>query len=155
MDANNMETNETLIIHGQYIKDLSFENPNAPTSFQMEQEPAFEIGIDVNTAGVGENIYEVSLNLVVKALQDTQAIFIVELKYAGIFTVIMPSPEDLEKALLVQCASILFPFARRIISDVTRDGGYPPVSLHPVDFLGLFMQKKQSESEAPPANTNH
>lgn len=154
MDKNT-ETSGNLVIHGQYIKDLSFENPKAPAAFQMEREPSFEIGIDVTTNAVGENLYEVALNLVIKAMHDADPIFVTELQYAGVFTVEGASNEELEKVLLVHCASILFPFARRIISDVTRDGGYPPVSLHPVDFLGLYAQKKQLEAAAPPANSNN
>lgn len=150
-----MEAQGSLVIHGQYIKDLSFENPKAPGAFQMEREPSFEIGIDVTTSVVGEKLYEVVLSFGIKAMDEKEPIFVTELQYAGVFGVDMESTEELEKALLVHCASILFPFARRIISDVTRDGGYPPVSLHPVDFLGLYMQKKQLEAAEPPANSNN
>ncbi len=156
MEANT-EVKGSLIIHGQYVKDLSFENPKAPAAFQMEREPNFEIGIDVKTGVIGEKLYEVVLNFVVKAQNESDVIFITELEYAGIFGIEAQSEEELEKILLVQCASLLFPFARKIISDVTRDGGYPPVSLHPVDFMGLYLQKKQLEQSQsiPPANSNN
>jgi preprotein translocase subunit SecB len=150
-----MESKGNLVIHGQYIKDLSFENPKAPGSFQMESEPTFDIGIDINTGSIGENLYEVVLKFAVKALQTQDPIFVTELEYAGVFSVDMQDKEELEKTLLVQCASILFPFARRIISDITRDGGYPPVSLHPIDFYGLYLQRKHLQEAEPPANSNN
>ncbi len=150
-----MEAKGSLVIHGQYIKDLSFENPKAPASFQMEREPTFDIGIDVTTNTIGEHLYEVVLKFVVRAMQDKDPVFVTELEYAGVFSVETEDKEELEKALLVQCAAILFPFARRIIADTTRDGGYPPISLHPVDFFGLYLQKKQLEAAEPPANSNN
>lgn len=143
-----------LVVHGQYVKDLSFENPMAPESFQLNAEPAFEVGIDVKAVSVGENVYEVALEVDVKSSVESKPMFLASLTYAGVFTIHAENEEELEKILLVQCAGILFPFARRIISDVVRDGGYPPLLLHPVDFLGLYMHKK-SQPTPPPANLNN
>ena len=147
----------TFIIHGQYIRDLSFENPKAPFSFQVEEQPGFEVSVDVKTRQIDENnVYEVVLNIITKAVVQNEPLFVIALEYAGIFQVETTGDSSLEKVLLVDCPNMLYPYARRIVSDATRDGGYPAVSLNPVDFLGLYLQKSASQnaSQEAPANIN-
>lgn len=148
------QNTQTLVVHGQYVKDLSFENPMAPESFQNQEEPTFEVSIDVKAGDVGTDVYEVVLQVEVKSAVKAKTMFVASLQYAGVFTIQAANEEDLERILLVQCPSILFPFGRRIVSDLVRDGGYPPLLLHPVDFLGLYLSKK-SQNPEPPANLNN
>ena len=149
-----MSQQPSLIIHAQYTKDLSFENPRSPILLQIESEPHFNIGIDINTLKLNDNLFEVMLKINVKASYNDEPLFICELAYGGVFTINEVNEDEIQKILLIQCPLILFPFARRIVSDVSRDGGYPPVSLDPVDFYGLYLQKKD-QIEALDNVTSH
>ncbi len=129
-------------INAQYVKDLSFESPKSPASLTNKAErPNIDIGIDVLANKVGEDIYEVSLVLNAKAKKEEDVIFLAELTYAGVFTVRNIDTAQLEPALLVFCPTMLFPFARRVMADITRDGGFPPLMLDPIDFNHLYQQK--------------
>ena len=138
-------------IVAQYVKDISFENPNAPQSFKDLQGKSPRINIDVNVAGrkTGENMHEVELRISAKADLDDKAVFVVELVYAGLFTIENIPDEALEPFMLVQAPVMLFPFARQVIAAATSDGGYPPLLLEPIDFPGLYRQQllqRQAES---------
>lgn len=135
------ESQNTLVIHGQYIKDLSFENPAAPASFNIQKEPEFSVSVDVEVKTASDSVYEVTLRTRVKSTADSEALFLVELEYAGMFGISAENDAILEQMLLVECPTILFPFVRRIVSDVVRDGGYHPLSLHPINFMDLYLQK--------------
>lgn len=127
----------------QYTKDLSFENPNAPASFQAiaESQPKIDVNVGVNGRKINDETYEVELKISAAAKQGDKTTFVVELVYAGLFG-LRNVPEDvIQPFMLVQAPSILFPFARRIIADATRDGGYPPLLLEPIDFGGLYQQQ--------------
>jgi preprotein translocase subunit SecB len=137
-----------IVIHGQYIKDLSFENPHAPGSFGVEGEPSFQVGIDVDVNGLENNVVEVVLHCNLLASHNEEQVFVVDLQYAGVFSVNMESEADAKEAVLVQCPTILFPFVRRIVSEVVRDGGYAPLSMHPIDFADLYRQKLAQENAA-------
>jgi preprotein translocase subunit SecB len=137
------ETNSVaLTVNGQYIKDLSFEVPGAPQIYtQMQgQQPEIPIHVDVDTARVGPEQFEVTLQLKVEATLGDKKIFIVELAYGGIFTVRVPQ-EHLHPVLMIECPRLLFPFARNIVADMTRDGGFPPLLIQPIDFGGLYQQR--------------
>ncbi len=134
-----------IVIHGQYIKDLSFENPNAPSSFSMEKEPEFQVGIDVNVQGLENNIVEVILHCNLAAKHEDTSLFVVDLHYSGIFSINIDDEDLAREAILVQCPTILFPFVRRIVSEMVRDGGYAPISMHPIDFSDLYKQKIAQE----------
>ncbi len=126
----------------QYVKDFSFENPNAPTSLQMTTQPRIEINVNVNAKRAGDDLYEVELKIEAKATNDGTAAFVVDLLYCGLFG-LRNLPEDaLEPFLVVEAPRILFPFARRIVADATRDGGFPPLMLEPIDFGSLYMQQQ-------------
>ncbi|MEM7568738.1 MAG: protein-export chaperone SecB [Pseudomonadota bacterium] len=129
----------------QYIKDLSFENPNAPGVYQTLQtaKPDIQIGINVAGRQVAEDAFEVEVKLEAKSTADGQPVYMVELVYAGLFQ-LRNLPEDaMQPFLLVEAPRLLFPFARRILSDAVRDGGYPPLTLEPIDFAALYRQRME------------
>ncbi|HTH16963.1 MAG TPA: protein-export chaperone SecB [Magnetospirillum sp.] len=142
---------QQLVVNGQYVKDLSFEVPGAPGIYmEMQgQAPNIPIHVDINASKLGDNSYEVVLHLKVEArLEDNRPVFIVELAYGGIFTLNIPA-EHLQPMLLIECPRLLFPFARNIIADTTRDGGFPPLMIQPIDFVQLFrarMEAAQAEA---------
>lgn len=132
----------------QYTKDLSFENPNAPDSFQTvaSSQPKIDVNVGVNGRKINDETYEVELKISAAAKQEDSNTFVVELVYAGLFG-LRNVPEDvIQPFMLVQAPAILFPFARRIIADATRDGGYPPLLLEPIDFGGLYQQQMAQQA---------
>jgi preprotein translocase subunit SecB len=134
-----------IVVHGQYVKDLSFENPHAPASFGIEGDPAFQVGIDVDVNSLEENVVEVVLHCNLTASHNSETLFVVDLQYAGIFSINIDSEAEAKEAVLVQCPTILFPFVRRIVAEMVRDGGYAPLSMHPIDFADLYRQKMSQE----------
>ncbi len=129
----------------QYVKDLSFENPNAPEIFpSLQAAPEMQIGVNVQSRGLGESSYEVVLSLKLEAQTSERKVFIAELVYAGIFGLPAMPEEQLRFFLLVECPRILFPFARSILANAVRDGGFPNVMINPIDFLGLYMANKDN-----------
>ncbi len=129
-------------MRGQYIKDVSLENPHAPASLMSGKEPPkVDLNIDLQGQKVQENLFELSIVFNVKAEAD-KTLFMIDLTYAGIFELVNIPEEMLERVLLVDAAFTLFPYARRIVSDLTRDAGFPPLMLEPMDFLGLYEQRK-------------
>lgn len=132
----------------QYVKDFSFENPNAPRSLQPSSQPAINVQINVNVQPHGEPDYEVELKLEGRAEAEGTVMFSFELVYAGMFRV-QNVPEDAMRPLLmIECPRLLFPFAREMIATAVRYGGFPPLLLDPVDFVGLYQQ--QSGGMQPP-----
>ena len=129
----------------QYVKDLSFENPNAPRSLQSTSQPQIEVNVNVQAKRQGEDVFEVDLKIDVTAKADGQTGFIVDLLYSGLFGLRNIPDEALEPFLVVEAPRILFPFARRIIADATRDGGFPPLLLEPIDFATLYMAQRQAQ----------
>ncbi|PWE18366.1 protein-export chaperone SecB [Marinicauda salina] len=134
---------------GQYIKDLSFENPGAPDTLRSSGQPEIDMAIDVRARGLGEDHYEVELHLSAKAGRQDTTMFIAELVYAGLFHIRNIDERARDAFLLIECPRILFPFARRILADATRDGGFPPLMLEPVDFAALYRQRlaRQQQGE--------
>ena len=126
----------------QYVKDLSFENPNAPASLQAAGQPKIEVNVAVNAKRGGEGVYECELKITAKAAADEGTAFVIELVYAGLFGLQHVPEEALEPFLIIEAPRILFPFARRIIADATRDGGFPPLMLDPIDFASLYMSQQ-------------
>jgi preprotein translocase subunit SecB len=137
----------------QYIKDLSFESPNAPQSLQGPgQNPQLKVGVNVNAAPRGEEVYEVALQLEVHAKSDQGVIYNVELLYGGLFRLRGIPQNLLQPVLFVDCPTILFPFLRRVLADVIRDGGFPPLMLDPIDFARLYAQNLAQVQETRPKN---
>ena len=140
----NSHSGSSVIINAQYIKDLSFENPNAPYSLIDSEKPNINIDLDVRADHIHDSMFEVVVNVRVQS-SGSKPIFVIELAYGGLYTIGDDiSIEAKELTLLVHCANILFPYVRRVISDTVRDGGYPPLLLSPVDFMGLYQHKKNS-----------
>lgn len=139
VDANGEEQQPQLAILAQYVKDLSFENPNAPQIFQSTGQPQLDVNVNVGVTRPGEDVYEVALKINVTAKVEGTTSFAVELLYNGLFGLRNVPEEALQPFLLVEAPRILFPFARRVISDVSRDGGFPPLMLEPIDFASLYM----------------
>jgi preprotein translocase subunit SecB len=135
---------QPLLLNVQYTRDLSFEVPGAPDIFiNLKEQPRVDLSLDVQARPVqsGSNVYEVCLQIRADAKAGETACFIAELAYCGVFTVNVPQ-EHLEAVLLVECPRLLFPFARNILAEVTRDGGFPPVMLSPIDFFALWQSRR-------------
>jgi len=133
-----------LLLNVQYTKDLSFEVPGAPAIYtQIREQPRVDLNLDVQARPIeeGGNVFEVGLSIRAEAKTGETTCFIAELVYAGVFTVNV-DPSLLEPVLLVECPRLLFPFARNILAEVTRDGGFPPVLLTPIDFVALWQQRR-------------
>jgi preprotein translocase subunit SecB len=142
--ANGAQPQGPLLLNLQYTRDLSFEVPGAPEIFQnLREQPRVDLQLDVQARPLeeGGDVYEVALQIRADAQAQDQTCFIAELVYCGIFTVNVPA-EHLEPVLLVECPRLLFPFARNILADVTRDGGFPPVLLAPIDFVALWESRR-------------
>jgi preprotein translocase subunit SecB len=125
---------------GQYVKDLSFENPGAPGA--IAQRPAIDLGVDLQARRMDADHFEVELKLRVTAkTEEAKPVFLLELVYGGLLLV-QNVPEDvLQQVLLIDGPHLLFPFARRIVADVVRDGGMPPLMIEPIDFAALYRAK--------------
>ncbi len=130
-------------IRSQYVKDLSFENPAAPDRLaQAKGAPDIAVDVQVEARPLADGAYEVSLKITADARRDKAPVFLLELTYDGVFTFVDVPKEALEPALLVECPRLIFPFARRVVADVTRDGGFPPLLLAPIDFLALYQGRQ-------------
>ncbi|MGH6866094.1 MAG: protein-export chaperone SecB [Methyloceanibacter sp.] len=145
-----------LTVLAQYIKDLSFENPGAPQTLQGPgQNPQLKVSVNVNAGSRGEDIYEVSLHIEVHAKSDAGVIYNVELAYGSLFRLRNIPQNLLQPVLFVDCPTIIFPFMRRVLADVTRDGGFPPLMLDPIDFRRLYAQNlTQAKEGAQPQAKN-
>ncbi len=133
----------SVAINAQYVKDLSFENPNAPVSLtQQKESPQIEVALDLEAKTLQDDVYEITLKINANAKTGDSPLFIAELSYSGIFTLTGIDSEQKEMILLIHCPTILFPFARRVLSDITRDGGFQPLMLDPIDFAALYQQRK-------------
>jgi preprotein translocase subunit SecB len=136
-------------ILAQYVKDLSFENPNAPAVFQWQGQPQMDVQVNIGVTGVGQDVHEVVLKIEVEAKGDQGVAFRVETLYAGLFAVRNLPEEQLQPFLLAEAPRLIFPFARKVIADATVDGGFPPLLLEPIDFAGLYLQTAaQQQAEA-------
>ena len=141
-----------LNVLAQYTKDLSFENPNAPASLApQQQQPAINIQINVSANNIAENEYEVTLSVEGKAENAGKLMFSFELSYAGVFRILNVPQENLHPLVMIECPRLLFPFAREIIATSVRDGGFPPLMLDPVDFVGLYRQNMERQAAAQAA----
>jgi preprotein translocase subunit SecB len=131
-----------LRILAQYIKDLSFESPHAPDSLRGGAQPQIDLGVELNARGRTDGFFEVELKLTARALRDTETLFHIELVYAGLFEISGVAEPDLEPVLMVECPRYLFPYARRLISDLSAEGGFPPFMLEPLDFALIYEQRR-------------
>jgi preprotein translocase subunit SecB len=125
----------------QYVKDMSFENPNAPAVYQWQGQPQMDVQFNIGSQPVGPDVHEVVLKIDIAAKAAEGTAFQMELVYGGLFALRNIPEDQLQAFLLAEAPRLLFPFARRIISDATVDGGFPPLMLDPIDFAGLYMQR--------------
>ncbi len=158
---------QPLTVNIQYVKDLSFEVPNAPEIYTtLRSQPNVNINLDVQARRIqdGADVFEVILQIKAEATEPSAAptngsangdgnanskpVFIAELAYAGVFTLAGVAEEAVEPILLVECPRLLFPYARNILADVTRDGGFPPVLLQPIDFVALWQSRRAQTANA-------
>jgi preprotein translocase subunit SecB len=130
-----------LVIGAQYIKDLSFENPLGPQGLTALPNAKVQIAVNTSATPLGANLYEVALTIHGQADVDGKPVFIVELTYAGIVTLNGVSEALVRPALLIEAPRHLFPFARAIVAGATRDGGFPPLMINPLDFAALYVQQ--------------
>ncbi|MCE7030422.1 protein-export chaperone SecB [Jiella avicenniae] len=141
-------TPPALNILTQYIKDLSFESPNAPAILRSQARgPAINIGVNVGANQIegSQNEFDVRLTLNAKAGEGAEMLFAVELEYGGVFRLANFPQEHLLPLLFIECPRLLFPFARQVVADVTRNGGFPPLMIDPIDFAKLFQQRMAEE----------
>ena len=142
-----------LNVLGQYIKDLSFESPAAPEVLQTPPpNPQLQVTVNVNAVSKSDENYEVVLNIEVHAKGDTGVIYNIELFYAGMFRMRGVPQNMLQPVLFIDCPAILFPFVRRVLADITRDGGFPPLMLDPIDFGRLYAQNLARAPQGQAAN---
>ena len=148
--------NAGLTINAQYLKDLSFENP-APIDNLIRQdgEVSTNINIEVGVNPLQEDVFEVVLAIKAHVVREDQTIYLVEMIYAGIFTLSGIPEEMIQLVLFVECPRLLFPFARNLVTQVTQESGFPPLYLKPVDFAGLLKQKLDEVEEAEESDVGH
>lgn len=143
-----------LMIQTQYTKDLSFENPRAPLTLdQSQQRPEIAVRVDVRAQPIQDSRYEVVIQLNIDAKVGEEAVFVLELSYGGVFQLLNIPQDSLQPLLLVECPRLLFPFARRIVADATRDGGFPPLMIDPIDFVALYRRRQEQAQAAAQAAT--
>lgn len=139
-------TAKSIAVNAQYIKDISFECPKPSALYPNTSSPKIDVSIQVKAGALKpDSIFEVVLQFRVKATKDKDTFFVLELDYAGLFTLTAVPDQERGPVLFIFCPGLLFPFARRVIADITRDGGFPPLLLDPVDFARLY-QKNMAET---------
>ena len=144
--VNKKNENPQLIVHAQYVKDLSFENPNAPlVLIEGPKQPDVAIAVNVGAEIIKNNQYEVTLKIAAKATSGGITLFLVDLTYAGLVTPEGVTPTEVNSLIMIEAPRLLFPFARAIISEATRDGGFMPLNIQPVDFISVYEHKIAQE----------
>lgn len=145
----NPDTAPRFGLSAQYTKDLSFEHPMAPRTFSMQGAPQISVNVGTQAERVNDSLFEVTLRILCEAKHGEETAFLVDLHYAGLFTLANIPPEHVEPLLLVEAPRLLFPFARRIVADATRDGGMPPLMLDPIDFVQQYQRSKEAQAQQP------
>ena len=146
--ANGADNMPMANLISQYVKDLSFENPNSPHVYQRENAPQIDVQFNIGVNQVGDDVHEVLLKIEARAEHDGQVTFLVDLTYAGLFQLRNLPQEHLQPFLLGEAPRLLFPFARRVLADAVRDGGFAPLLLDPLDFNAMYQQQLQQHQAA-------
>jgi preprotein translocase subunit SecB len=141
--GNGVDTAPQIALISQYVKDMSFENPNAPAVYQWQDQPQIDVQFNIGADRVGEDVLEVSLKIEVKAIAPQGTAFAVELVYAALFGMRNVPEDQVQPFMLAEAPRLIFPFARRVLADAIRDGGFPPLVLEPIDFGGLYLQQAE------------
>ena len=140
-------------IVSQYVKDLSFENPNIRKLLTGPGDsPNLKVEVNVNAERVEDKLYESAIEFKAVATNNIGTIYVLETVYAGLFKIESIPDQALEPFLLISAPTTIFPFLRRLVADITREGGYPPLMLDPIDFAGLYMRRQQEQQGAAKAN---
>jgi len=146
-ENKSQSNNVRFLINAQYLKDISFENPKAPNSLKkFSEDPKIQVDVDVKSKPLNQesnDIFEVELIIKAETKSSGESLFIIEASYCGIFTVENAKDELLDKILLIECPKFLFPFLRSTLAFCTREGGFPPLMISPVDFATMYDQKKR------------
>jgi len=156
--ANGADTQPQIGLIAQYVKDLSFENPNSPAVYQWQEQPQIDINFNISNNQIADDVYEVALKVTSKAVADQGTAFAVELVFAGLFGIRNVPQDQLRPFLYAEAPRLLFPFARRVLADAVQDGGFPPLMLDPIDFGALYLQQQaqidsaQDQQGAPVGN---
>ncbi len=137
-----------IVVNAQYTKDLSFESPKSPQIFSILQQsqPDIDIKVDVAAQPMENNQFEIQLQMAASCTVGEETAFILEVTYAGLVTLNVPQ-EHLQPVLLIECPRLLFPYLRQIVGDATRDGGFPPLMLAPMDFVAMYQRRMQELAE--------
>lgn len=146
--ANGADNMPQIGLISQYVKDMSFENPNSPAVYQWQGQPQIDVQFNIGANQVGEEVHEVLLKIDVKAQATEGVAFQVEIAYAGLFGLRNMAQEQAQPFLFAEAPALLFPFARRVLADAVRDGGFPPLLLEPIDFSALYIQQAQAAAQA-------
>lgn len=148
-NATGQAAQPTIQIINQFIRDLSFENPEAPASLAASaSSPQFNVGINVGVKKQDDANYTIELSINAKAERDGKAMFTLELIYGGVFRVQNVPDNQLPLVLMIECPRLIFPFARQVIANVTQSGGFPPMLMEPVDFAAIYRQNLQRMAAA-------
>ena len=153
--SNGADNTPQIGLINQYVKDLSFENPNAPHVFNWQEQPQIDIQFNIGADRLSDDVHEVQLKIEVTAKGPAGTAFAVELLYGALFGIRNVPEDQLQPFMLAEAPRLLFPFARRVLADAVRDGGFPPLLLDPIDFGGLYAQQAQAAAQAnePAAGT--
>jgi preprotein translocase subunit SecB len=147
--ANGMDTGPAIGLISQYVKDLSFENPNAPATYQWQSQPQVDVQFNISSALIADGVHETVLKIEISSKRPEGTDFIVDLAYAGLFAVRNVPEDQVHAFMYAEAPRIIFPFARRVIADAVRDGGFAPLLLEPIDFNGLYLaQREQMAAQA-------
>lgn len=144
-----------LRVLAQYVKELSFKNPMAAGSARAyETQPTIDMAVEVKSRRVADagDVFEVDLHINVQAKREVETMFSADLTYSGLFQFMNISPAEIEPLLWIECPRLLFPFSRQILAEITREGGYPPLLINPIDFTPLYMQElrdRESRGSVP------
>jgi len=145
--ANGADNQPQIGLIAQYVKDLSFENPNAPGVYQWQEQPQIDINFNISNNQIADDVFEVALKVSAKAIAEQGTAFAVELVFAGLFGIRNVPEDQMRPFLYAEAPRLLFPFARRVVADAVQDGGFPPLMLDPIDFGALYVQQ-QAQIEA-------
>lgn len=149
---NNTEQSATIAVNAQFVKDISFEAPHVPQIFtELKSNPEISVSVDVQAGKMQDTVYQVSLKIKAEAKVEDKVAFLCEVEYGCVATVAVPA-EHVEPILLIEIPRLLFPFVRNIIADLTRESGFPPLMINPIDFVGLYHKrleelKQQTENK--------
>lgn len=151
-DAAPVQAPPSLRVLGQYLKDLSFENPSSFQLSGQNGQPNLNVSVNVSAKPLGQGTdFEVELHLEAKASHAEKSVFMADVLYAGIFRIENVPQEAVHPIVLIECPRMLFPFARQILADATRNGGFPPLMLDPIDFASMYQRRLQEGQGAPVA----